>query len=71
MGKIKDVKSDDLMQVGLDGEKAPLTKKAIFTIETVKVSPVGRIYKKLENGETAKYEVHFIYEEDEWRCEIQ
>lgn len=71
MGKIKDVKSDNLMQVGLDKEKAPLTKKAIVTIETVKVSPVGRIYKKLENGETAKYEVNFIYEEEEWRCEIK
>lgn len=72
MGKIKDVKLDDLMLLGLDDkEKAPLTKKAIVTIETVKVSPVGRIYKKLENGETAKYEVHFIYEEDEWRCEIK
>jgi hypothetical protein len=71
MGKIKDVKSDDLMQVGLDGEKAPLTKKAIVTIETVKVSPVGRIYKNLENGETTKFEVNFIYEEEEWRCEIK
>ena len=72
MGKIKDVKLDDLMLLGLDDkEKAPVIKKANVTIETVKVSPVGRIYKKLENGETAKYEVHFIYEEDEWRCEIQ
>jgi hypothetical protein len=72
MGKIKDVKLDDLMLLGLDDkEKAPVVKKANVTIETVKVSPVGRIYKKLENGETAKYEVHFIYEEDEWRCEIQ
>ena len=72
MGKIKDVKLDDLMLLGLDDkEKAPVIKKANVTIETVKVSPVGRIYKNLENGETAKYEVHFIYEEDEWRCEIQ
>lgn len=72
MGKIKDVKLDDLMLLGLDDkEKAPVIKKANVTIETVKVSPVGRIYKNLENGETTKFEVNFIYEEEEWRCEIK
>lgn len=72
MGKIKDVKLDDLMLLGLDNkEKAPVIKKANVTIETVKVSPVGRIYKNLENGETTKFEVNFIYEEEEWRCEIK
>ena len=63
MGKMKDVKQEDLGQ-----GKTPLTKKTIVTIENVKVSPVGRIYKNLENGETTKYEIHFIYEEDEWKC---
>ena len=66
MGKIRNVKSEDSKQ-----KETPIKKKALVTIENVKVSPVGRIYKGLENGETKKYEVHFIYEEEEWRCEIK
>lgn len=66
MGKIRNVKSEDSKQ-----KETPIKKKALVTIENVKVSPVGRIYKGLENGETRKYEVHFIYEEEEWRCEIK
>ena len=66
MGKIRNVKSEDSKQ-----KETPIKKKALVTIENVKVSPVGRIYKGLENGETKKFEVNFIYEEEEWRCEIK
>lgn len=58
MGKIKDVKNTILP-----------TKKALVTIEAVKVSPVGRIYQGMVNGETLEMEVFFVYEEEEWRCE--
>ena len=66
MGKIRNVKSEDSKQ-----KETPIKKKALVTIENVKVSPVGSIYKGLENGETKKFEVNFIYEEEEWRCEIK
>ena len=71
MGKIRNVKSEDSKQNNKKQKETPIKKKALVTIENVKVSPVGRIYKGLENGETRKYEVHFIYEEEEWRCEIK
>lgn len=71
MGKIRNVKSEDSKQNNKKQKEIPIKKKALVTIENVKVSPVGRIYKGLENGETKKFEVNFIYEEEEWRCEIK
>ena len=59
MSKIKDVKD----------AKLP-TKTAIVTIERTNVSPIGRIYKGIKNGETKDYTVTFVYEDEEWTCKI-
>lgn len=59
MSKIKDVKD----------AKLP-TKTAVVTIERTNVSPIGRIYKGIKNGETKDYTVTFVYEDEEWTCKI-
>lgn len=59
LSKIKDVKDAQLP-----------TKTAVVTIERTNVSPIGRIYKGIKNGETKEYKVTFVYEDDEWKCNI-
>ena len=60
LSKIKDVKD----------AKVP-TKTAVVTIERTNVSPIGRIYKGIKNGETKEYKVNFVYEDEEWKCTIE
>jgi hypothetical protein len=56
LGKIKNVK-----------DCVP-TKKVVFSVKTVKVSPLGRICFNETDGEVEEYVAYFKYIEEEWVC---
>ena len=56
LGKIKNV------------EACVPTKKVVFSVKTVKVSPLGRICFNETDGEVEEYVAYFKYIEEEWVC---
>ena len=62
IGRIKDVKP---------GKYDTPAKTAVVVIERTKVSPLGRIFYDMKNGEKESNEIVFIYENEEWVCPIE
>ncbi len=68
-GEYQFEKMSKLKNVKVGKNEAPV-KTAIVTIKRAKVSPLGRIFFNMKEGETDKFNVAFSYKDEEWNCEV-